>query len=90
MTSTPSNLISPNLVRLFPAEISNERRGGVSPATLSSTIDSLAQGGIEVFDFLTPSDLIDLLLVRDLNPGNLPVADLLSVARGEEQDQSNL
>tara|TARA_Y100000034_G_scaffold1017_1_gene1295 strand:+ start:10835 stop:11086 length:252 start_codon:yes stop_codon:yes gene_type:complete len=36
--------ISPDTLRLFHAEIENERHGGVSPATLESALDSINQG----------------------------------------------
>lgn len=71
--------ITNNIERLFDAEIANEGPTddhGITPATLTSTIDSLSQGGVEVFDFLTDADLIALLMVRDLVPGDTEVRDL--------------
>lgn len=60
----------------FRGEISNERNGGVSPSTLSSAIDSLAQGGMDTFA-LGERDLMTLLKLADLVGTNTHLEDLL-------------
>lgn len=61
---------------LLQAEIANERDGGTSPATLDSTIDSLHQGGAEVFG-IAGDDVIALLAIRNILPKRTKVRDLL-------------
>jgi hypothetical protein len=68
--------ITTGVRNLFLAEIANERDGGVSPATLDSTIDSVQQGGAEVFG-LDTQDLIALLSIRNILPKRTKVRDLL-------------
>lgn len=68
--------VTPTLERFFEAEIANERDGGVSPGTLSSAIDSLNQGGAEVWNYLTSTDLITVALIRDHVPGDTLLVDL--------------
>lgn len=50
---------------LFLAEIANERDGGVSPATLSSTIDSISQAPDIMCEGWESSDFIALLVICD-------------------------
>lgn len=70
--------VSEDVRTLFVSEIANEANGGVSPATVSSTIDSIAQGlpfpeGTDV-----ESVLVSLLMIRDLLPGHVQLRDLLA------------
>ena len=69
--------VSEDVEALFQAEISNERAGGVAPATLSSTIDSVSQGLPFTEDADVVSLLTALLVIRDLLPGDTGVRDLL-------------
>lgn len=90
MTSTATiqsavRWVTPDITRLFNSEIDNEENGGVSPATLSSTIDSVAQmpADLLAFDDSTdvPALLVALLMIRDLLPGRTEVGDLLDDAK---------
>ena len=56
--------VTPGLYDFFTGELENERFGGTAPATVSSSIDSLTQGGADVFG-LVESDLLMLLLIAD-------------------------
>jgi hypothetical protein len=73
--------VDPGVAILFEAEIRNEGQGGVRPATLSSTIDSVAQMPDDILGEFTGgkpmSTLVALLVIRDLLPGRTPVANLL-------------
>lgn len=77
--------VTPDITRLFHSEIDNEDNGGASPATLSSTIDSVSQmpADLLAFDDSTdvPALLVALLMIRDLLPGGTEVADLLEDAK---------
>lgn len=85
--SSPTSLdvarrwVTEGVEALFQAEISNERHGGVTPSTLSSTIDSVSQGLPLDNEEGEPVDvvslLIALLVIRDLLPGDTSVRELL-------------
>lgn len=65
-----------DIAAVFDAEIANERNGGITPATLSSTIDSITQG-LPVAEGGDPAGaLVGLLMIRDLLPGDTEVRDL--------------
>lgn len=74
--------VNDDVTRLFEAEISNERNGGISPSTLSSTIDSVSQMPDDILrEFCEGRDcanlLRSLLMIRDLLPGDTQVGELL-------------
>lgn len=62
---------------LFYAEIANERHGGVTPATVSSTIDSISQASDIMCEDWYPQDFASLLLICDLVGTQIEVRDLL-------------
>lgn len=78
--------VTPDVARLFEDKIRNEANGGVSPATLSSTIDSVTQMPADLLEGYTvaPSDvgalLVALLVLRDRLPGDTLLVDLLDDA----------
>lgn len=69
------------LESLFLAEVGNERSGGVTPSTLSSTIDSVTQMPQDILSDITGGRdyvaLTALLAIRDLLPGDTEVRELL-------------
>jgi hypothetical protein len=71
------------LRRLFEAEIRNEDNGGVRPATVSSTIDSLMQMPDDILAEIVgdPDDCVGtltaLLVIRDLLPGKTEIEELM-------------
>lgn len=72
-----SRWVTDDLTRIFEAEIANERHGGVAPATLSSTIDSISQG-LPFAEGSDPAPVMNaLLVIRDLLPGDTEVRDLI-------------
>lgn len=80
--------VNDDVRRVLEAEIRNEDNGGVRPATLSSTIDSLMQMPDEVFpeDVEITSLLVNLLVIRDLLPGSTRVEELLTPAGPASDD----
>lgn len=66
-----------NIIDLFEAEIANERDGGHSPATISSTIDSVSQAPEIMCEGWLPSDFVALLQIADVVGVNTEVRDLL-------------
>ena len=61
---------SPDLRQLFSCELYNEGEGGVSPATLSSAVDSLEQA---------PHDVVRILFTED--PAGDPIQGFLDLIR---------
>lgn len=69
--------VNDEVMGIFLAELANERDGGVSPATVSSTIDSISQGlplGNNQDDAITA--LTSLLVIRDLVDGDTEIREL--------------
>lgn len=72
--------VTPQTLMVLRAEIDNEAHGGVSPATLSSVVDSVMQGLLsQMFeDVNVEADVLTALLVaRDRLPGDTRIVDLL-------------
>lgn len=63
---------------LFEAEISNERSGGVSPATIESAIDSVWQGAGIMDEGWTRDDYVALLQIAVVCPPTIELTDLLA------------
>lgn len=70
-------LVTDGLDDFFEAEIVNERDGGHSPATLDSALDSLQQGGLDVFDMLHPTDLVRYLTIVRMVGWNTEIGELV-------------
>ena len=74
--------VNGDLNRLFQAEIANERNGGVTPSTLSSTIDSIQQMPEDILEEFCDDGspwimLTSLLIIRDVLPGDTEVRELI-------------
>ena len=75
LLATAKRWMTPPVEALLVGEVRNERNGGVSPATLTSTIDSLLQG-LEVFG-LTEPDYVSLLGIVGIVGTDTEVRELL-------------
>lgn len=79
--TSAKKLLNEDVRDFFMAEIANERDGGVTPSTLSSAIDSVAQAPDYVLERVLKNGVADsmrvLLVLRDMLPGDTLLIDLL-------------
>lgn len=73
---TARRWVNERIGNLFDAEIANERDGGVTPATLSSCIDSVSQGAEILCEGWEAGDFVALLMIRDLCDSDTELASL--------------
>jgi hypothetical protein len=62
---TAKSLVTPNIERLFHAEIANECDGGVSPSTLFSAVDSMVQAPDIMCEGWTSDDFIKFIHILE-------------------------
>lgn len=74
--------LTPGVLRFLEGEIANERNGGESPATLATAVDSLVQGGADVFGFANEDEVCFNALIMQYGPvsGQKKLLELLEEA----------